>query len=134
MVKWYHGGPMDNSFIALFGEAERGQLDTLYFCPSLPVLFERLGEPPTDTQGLYFAVQTILYHFPVIFFRVREEGVSIQDYLFGFRLLRNLNFAALFLPGASQSMLIDEGVHLCQETHSLLIVNESDFYDYMSLR
>ncbi len=125
---------MNTSCIALFGEAEKGQLDTVYFCPSLTILFERLGEPPLDTRGLYFAVQTLLYRLPVLFFRVREEGVSVEDYFFGLRLLRNLDFRALFMPGATESMLIEEGTNLCLERKSLLIVSESDFYDYTSLR
>jgi len=128
---------MTTSCVALFGEAEKGALDTVYFCPSLPVLFERLGEPPDDTKGLFFAIQALLYNRAVIYFRVREEGVSLNDYQFGMRLLRNLKspiicLAALFLPGVGEEGLISEGISLCHEQHSLLIVRESDFYDYMT--
>ncbi len=123
--------------IALFGEAEKGLLDTVYFCRSLWELFDSLGEPPRDTHGLYFAVQTLLHGTAVIYFRVREEGVSSDDYVAGFRQLRDISSSiitlqALFLPGVGSDTLIDEGVTLCHEKHSLLIVREADFYDYMT--
>ncbi len=128
---------MKSSVVALFGEAEKGLLDTVYFCPTLRELFEHLGQPPANTCGLYYAVQALLYDLPVIYLKVREEGASLEDYFSGFRLLRNsnspvLSLQALFLPGVGSSNVLDEGVNLCLERHSVLIVNESDFYDYMT--
>ncbi len=128
---------MTSSVVALFGEAEKGIVHQVYFCRSLRDLFDNLGEPPNETQGLYFAVQTLLYGKQILYFKVREEGVSHEDYLFGFRLLRNvksplISLQALFLPGVGSSKLIDEGITLCREQHSLLLINEADFYDYMT--
>jgi hypothetical protein len=128
---------MASSVVALFGEAEKGQLNTSYFCSSLKELFEYLGEPSKETKGIYYAVQTLLYGKPLLYFRVREEGVSLEDYFLGLRLLRNsqnaeLALQALFLPGVGSPQLIDESIEICHETHSLLIVNEADFYDYMT--
>ena len=51
---------MSDSFLALFGSAERGQLDTAYYCTELEQLFDLFGEPPKDTKGLFFAIQVIL--------------------------------------------------------------------------
>lgn len=128
---------MTASVIALFGESEKGALETAYYCRSLRELFEYLGEPPNETQGLFFAVQTLLLGTPIIYFRVREEGISLEDYFFGLHLLRDasttfIRLQAIFLPGVGSRELIDEGVTLCRERQSLLIVREADFYDYMT--
>ena len=128
---------MTASVIALFGEAEKGVMNTAYYCKSLRELFDYLGEPPSDTHGLFFAVQSILHGMPLIYFRVHEEGVSFDDYVVGMRQLRDCTTAfirlqALFLPGVGSNNLIEEGLVLCRERKSLLIVTESDFYDYMT--
>lgn len=118
--------------IALFGEAEKGSREAIYTCRSLEELFERYGEPPEDTCGLYYAVQTILYGMQVLYFRVREEGVSFDDYFYGFTLLKKAPLEALFLPGVGFSSIIEQGLDLCREKDSLLIIREADFYDYMT--
>lgn len=128
---------MTSSVVALFGQASKGSLDTVYFCRSLGDLLEYLGEPPKDACGLYYAVQTLLFGVSILYFRVREEGVSLDDYHFGFRLLREVHppfitLKALFLPGVGSKAVIDEGISLCRNYHSLLIVREADFYDYMT--
>ncbi len=123
--------------LALFGQAEKGLRDTVYFCRSLRELFDQLGEAPQNTRGIYFAIQALLYGTSVIYFCVKEEGVSADDYISGFRYLRHISpsiitLQALFLPGVGSSLLIDEGISICHEHHSLLIVQEADFYDYMT--
>lgn len=118
--------------IALFGEAEKGSLDFICPCRTLEELFERYGEPPEDTSGLYFAVQTILYGMSVLYFRVKEEGVSVEDYTLGLKILRKAPLQALFLPGVGLSSVIEEGLDLCREKQGVLIIREVDFYDYMT--
>ncbi len=123
--------------IALFGGAERGLLETAYYCDSLHTLFELLGEPPEDSQGLFFAVQTILYGNPLVYFRVREEGVSLSDYLLGLEMLSAPDFPikdirALFLPGVGSKSVVDEGLKVCRLRRSFFIVNENDFYDLLT--
>src|SRR5438128_2435457 len=103
---------MTASVTALFGEAEKGNLETAYYCRTLEELFQHLGEPPNETHGLFFAVQTLLYGRQVVYFRVREEGISVQDYFFGLHLLRDctstlLHLQALYLPGVGTRELID---------------------------
>jgi hypothetical protein len=122
--------------IALFGEAEKGSLDTAYFCKNLDELFEKLGEPPDETKGLFCAIQALLYGKPLLYFRVRSEGLSTEDYLSGLQLLREDSFSiirlqALFLPGVGSKMVIDESCKLCLARKSLLIMNECDFFDYL---
>ena len=123
--------------IALFGQAAKGAYDTLYFCRTAADLFTNLGDPPEDTSGLYFAVKTLSYGMPVMYYRVREEGVSVHDYWVGFGLLKQahtvvITLKALFLPGVASQELIDEGAKLCQDRHSFLIMSEPDFYDYIT--
>lgn len=123
------------SIIALFGESKEGELEVPYFCKDLLQLFTHLGQPPADTYGLFFAVQTLLYGWPIIYFRVREEGASYQDYLYGLRFLRDspaIKLNALFLPGVGSRVLIEEGSDLCRARQSLLIIKATDLYDYLT--
>ena len=120
----------------LFGEAEKGEYRMAYFCDSLPQLVDYLGNPPPETRGLYYAIQTLLYHRPLVFFRVREEGFSAQDYLAGLNLLENQNvisnIAAIFIPGVGDSQIIHAATPICNHYHSILVITEADFYDYLS--
>lgn len=128
---------MTASVVALFGEAQKGAINRAYYCRTLEELFCSLGEPPESTLGLYYAVQTLFYKRPILYFRVREEGISFDDYLAGFRLLSSLHspiitLQALFLPGVGSPELLDRGILLCREQHSFLLLNENDFFDYIS--
>lgn len=122
--------------IALFGEAEKGELRTAYLCQSLEELSNFLGNPPRESHGLYMAVQLLLHNYHIIYFRVREEGYSLADYKDGLRLLqdkpRNLGVSALCLPGVGQSEIIEESARICLALHSLLIMSEKDLYDYLT--
>jgi hypothetical protein len=122
--------------IALFGEAEKGDYKTAYFCKNLNQLADYFGNPPTDSRGLHFAVQVLLFHHELIFFRVREEGFSLADYFYGFKLLEEQNkierIAAICLPGVGDGHIIDAGSKVCNAYHSLIITSESDFYDYLT--
>src|SRR5438552_55416 len=127
---------MHTPVIALFGEAEKGQLEMAHYCRDLEQLFELLGEPPKETLGLFFAIQSLLYGQPLLYFRVREEGVSLKDYEYGLHLLHDDSFEpfhlqALFLPGVGSKDLIEEGWKLCKARRSVLIMNEKDLYDYL---
>jgi hypothetical protein len=128
---------MDSPALVLFGEAEKGRINTLYYCPTLEQLFNYFGSPPSNTDGLYYAIQVILYGKPLLYFRVHEEGVSTEDYLLGLHLLREQNgeiphVGALFLPGVGSQAIIDEGLLVCREHHGLLLMKESDLYDYLT--
>ena len=128
---------MSTSVVALFGEAEKGDLNTIYFCNSVEQLFDFFGNPPNETEGLFYAIQTLLLGKSLIYFRVHEEGISHKDYLFGLHLLRRSSqeiphVGALFLPRVGAKMVIDEGLSLCHEQRGLLIIQENDFYDYIT--
>ncbi len=125
-----------NLTIALFGEAERGQYRRGLYCNSLAQLVDNFGNPPPDSSGLHLAVQSLMYDRDIIFYRVREEGFSIQDYLKGLQNLQsaqsNLSLAAIALPGVGDAEIIDYTMHICHTSKSLLITTEADLYDYMT--
>jgi hypothetical protein len=121
--------------LALFGEAEKGNYRTAYFCRNLPQLVDFFGNPPPHSRGLHYAVQALLYHRDLIFFRVKEEGFSYQDYLTGLNLLQRQNISqisAICLPGVGNSEILDAIAPICALYHSILITNEADFYDYIT--
>ncbi|MBS0628779.1 MAG: hypothetical protein JSS30_00975 [Verrucomicrobia bacterium] len=122
--------------IFLFGEAERGQLCTPICLNSLPAVMEHLGHPPTDSTGIDYAIQTVLYKRELIFFRVREEGYSANDYFEGVKLLyttgERMNLAAICLPGVGDHTIIDAITPICNRTKSILVLNERDLYDYLT--
>lgn len=130
------GGGMRRGFVALFGEAERGEYQTAHHCRSLEDLAEFFGEPPPDSRGLHFAVQVLLYQRPLIFFRVPEEGFSRRDYLLGLEYLKGvreqLGLMALGLPGVGDAEIIEASMPICEQHRSLLIVTEADLYDYLT--
>jgi hypothetical protein len=123
--------------IALFGEAGRGEFRTAYYFRTLEQLSECLGEPPSaDSRGLDFAIQALLYQRGVIYFRVHEEGFSIQDYLSGLNSLENKELfpeiSALCLPGVGSAEIIQATDPVCSIYQSFLILNEKDLYDYLT--
>lgn len=130
------GVVMESSTIALFGEAEKGEFETGYLCHTLEQLVENLGNPPEFSRGLYYAIQTLLYKHDLLFFRVREEGFSFHDYLYGLQLLDKQevirNITALYIPGVGDSKIIQCMIPFCYSHHSILITTESDFYDYIT--
>lgn len=120
----------------LFGEAERGDYCTPYECFSLTHLAEMFGNPPEDSRGIDFAIQALLYERRVLFFRVKEEGFSIQDYLIGLKLLENRdltpNLSAIVMPGMGNAEVVEATDPICALHNSLLIIEENDLYDYLA--
>ncbi|GAB4226662.1 MAG: hypothetical protein Tsb0021_02870 [Chlamydiales bacterium] len=127
---------MDTKAVVVFGESEKGGYHKPYLCHSLPQLVDTLGHPPPDSRGLFFAVQTILYDYPTLFFRVREEGFSYNDYFKGVELLRKhggeMNLGALFAPGVGSSEVIEALSGTCELCEGILITTESDLYDFLT--
>ena len=122
--------------IALFGEAERGELSYPYCIKSIENLFDILGHPPDESFGIFFAVQSLLNNCDLIFFRVSEEGFSIGEYLVGFSYLKNKahlsSLHGIAIPGVGDHKLIDETKKICTIYNSLLLVTEKDLYDYLT--
>ncbi len=124
--------------VALFGEAQRGEYQAAYYCKTLADLSEHLGEPPSqDARGLQFAIQAILYQRGVLFFRVHEEGFSMQDYVRGLSLLEKQqvpNLTAICLPGVGNQEIIDATAPVVEAHKSFLIISEKDLYDFLTFK
>ncbi len=122
--------------IALFGEAEKGAFRTPHILKALPQMFDYLGSPPRDSEGLFFAVQALLYTREVVFFRVEEEGFSAGDYFSGLKFLTDREqirqVHALCLPGVGNTEILDAFQNVCRIHDSLLITSQKDLYDYLT--
>ena len=122
--------------IFLFGEAEKGEFCTPLLCKSLPQLAETFGNPPEESLGILYAVQALMYKRELIFFRVKEEGFSVSDYMRGIRVLENKeafpDLAAICMPGVGDAEIIDATSLICLQHQSLLITTEKDLYDYLT--
>lgn len=122
--------------VALFGEAEKGAYHTPCLCKTLSELVHYFGNPPDESLGLHLAIQAILYERHLIFFRVEEEGYSINDYLTGVKHLKEGNMvgdiAAICMPGVGTHQIINAVKPVCEIYNSILIMNRQDFYDYLT--
>ena len=122
--------------IALFGEAEKGQFKKPYILSDLPRLVDTFGNPPPESQGLFFAVQAILYQRELIFFRVEEEGFSYPDYLYGLKYLADTGnvkkLQAICLPGIGDPNILQASQKVCEIHKSFLITTQKDLYDYLT--
>jgi len=126
-----------NLTVALFGEAEKGEFHTPYYCKTLDQLCHFFGEPPSrDSRGLEFAIQALLYKRGVIYFRVHEEGFSLPDYMRGLNSLENKDLfpkiSAIGLPGVGDGEIIEATSPICYLHKSFLIFSEGDLYDYLT--
>ena len=122
--------------VFLFGEAEKGDFCTPLLCRSLAQLAETLGNPPQESLGIQYAVQTLLYERELLFYRVKEEGFSTSDYMKGLKLLQNKelipNLHAICIPGVGDYEIIEAVSTLCLMHKSLLLISEKDLYDYLT--
>lgn len=122
--------------VFLFGEAEKGDFCTPLLLKSLPQLAEVCGNPPPESLGIQYAVQALLYERELVFFRVKEEGFSLSDYMRGLKLLENPslfhNLAAICMPGVGDEELIDASCTVCTIHKSFLITSEKDLYDFLT--
>lgn len=127
---------MGPSIIALFGEAEKGAYRHPYDCHTVDQLLETVGLAPPNSRGIYFAIQALHYKRDVIYFRVREEGFSVDDYFEGVWLLDSHLFLrrldAICLPGVGDAELIHRLGERCLARSSFLITTECDLYDYLT--
>jgi len=123
--------------IFLFGEAEKGEYCTPRVCKSLAELADHFGHPPSESQGVLYAIQALLYERELIFYRVKEEGFSTQDYMRGIKLLRRKEISsplsAICMPGVGDAEIINSVHVVCRQRKSLLILTDHDLYDYLTI-
>jgi len=119
--------------VALFGESEKGQFKKAYVLHELPQLIDLLGNPPGESEGLFFAIQALLYNREIIFFRVQEEGFSRSDYMLGFKHLETMpRINALCLPGVGDAEILEASRRLCEIQKSHIISTQKDLFDYLT--
>lgn len=120
--------------MAVFGEAEKGEFNQPYICHQLADLQEKLGNPPSESQGLIYAIQAIMYGRTLIYFRVKEEGFSIEDYQKGLQALQDRTSLgrvhALFMPGVGDTKIISEATAIVMLHQGVLLFTEKDLYDF----
>ncbi len=119
--------------IVVFGESEKGLYDTAYVCNSVSDLYEHLGD---GKSGISLAIQALMYNYSVIFFKVEEEGYSIDSYFFGLHFLNSqaaINYiVALALPGVGDRYVIEASYSLCRKYHCILLFRNHDLYDLLT--
>jgi len=122
--------------VFLFGEAEKGEMCTPQRLSTPVQLMDKFGQPPENSIGIDYAIQTLLYQRELIFYRVHEEGFSREDYLRGVKLLYNhgkmMGLTAICLPGVGDAQIIESLASICQKIKTLLILSEKDLYDYLT--
>jgi hypothetical protein len=121
------------ALIALFAEAEKGSFRTPLLIRSLEELLDKTGNPPQESQGIFFAIQALLYQRSLLFFRVTEEGFSKEDYFSGIAQLvkKKEKIHAIALPGVGDGEIFEAAHPLFDLYHCLLLTTEKDFLDYL---
>lgn len=122
--------------VALFGEAEKGQFHVPYLLRDMPQLIDALGNPPPESEGLFFAIQALLFQRELIYFRVENEGFDFVVYQHGIKMLEDREkvkaLHAVCLPGVGDEKIIDATKRLCEIHSSILITTQKDLYDYLT--
>lgn len=125
-----------NYKVFLFGESEKGALAAPTQVSNLAELSEQMGNPPDESQGIDYAVQALLAERDLVFFRVREEGFSRDDYFKGVKFLSNqgrgLELSAICMPGVGDREIIEAVGALCHRQRMILILSQRDLYDYLT--
>ncbi|MBI5274783.1 MAG: hypothetical protein HY860_07020 [Chlamydiales bacterium] len=120
--------------IVLFGESEKGSFQHIIVIDSITKLCDVLGNPPGESLGIGFAVQTLLFRNKVFYKRVEEEGFHTKDYHLGLKLITDYEepIDGIYMPGVGDKDLIQEAQEFCNKRHALLLINDRDFYDFLT--
>ncbi len=124
--------------IAIFGEAEKGQFQKPYFCPTLEHLVDFFGNPPEESRGISLAIQILLFNHNIVYFRVQEEGFDNKNYFFGLNFLKSKtnisSLNAIGIPGVGDEEILETVTEICHLHKSFLIAQEKDLYDYLTFQ
>jgi hypothetical protein len=122
--------------IVLFGEAEKGAFKIPHLVREVPQLMDSLGNPPDESEGLFCAIQALLYKREILYFRVFEEGFSKTDYLAGLKYLTEKEkvkqVTALCLPKVGDPEILEATRDICSLYSSFLITSQKDLFDYLT--
>lgn len=121
--------------IFVFGEAEKGDYCIPYICNTPQQLAQYFGNPPLGSRGIESALQALENKRDVIFFRVKEEGFSLEDYEIGLNVLQHNQIlgkiSAIHMPGVGNETVIKKILPLCDLHGSILVMDECDLFDYL---
>lgn len=121
--------------VVLFGEAEKGQFHKPHRVKGLGQLVDFFGNPPAESEGLFFAIQALLYKRELVYFRVSEEGFSAPDYYLGFKCLEDKDqfqqIHALCMPGVGDEKILEASERVREIHKTFLITNQKDLFDYL---
>lgn len=124
--------------IFLFGAAEKGASCQPIMLNSLDDLLHQMGNPPSETEGIHYAIQALLFKYGLIYFRVSEEGFSYGDYMLGLKWLKKTplhpHLTAICLPGVGDEDVIQDATSVCLQHQSILIISQKDLYDYLTVK
>ena len=122
--------------ICLFGSAEKGTFCVPIMIDSLVPLLDKLGHPPLETAGINYAIQSLLFKERLMYFRVSEEGYSINDYMTGLKWIKKTSpeISAICLPGASDPEILHATLAVCNKLQCPLLMSEKDLYDYLTVK
>lgn len=122
--------------ISIFGVAEKGEYYRHLHLQSLEELFTSLGQPSEEGIGLELAIQALLYERSVLYYRVKDEGYENEAYEVGLKQLASEKtlspVSALAIPGVGDPHILAQADQICKKEKSFLIMNQKDFYDYMT--
>ena len=122
--------------IVIFGKASSAKPGKFYKVKDLEQLLAKIGMPVDHTIGVHLAVQTLLYKYPVMFYPVLEEGSSKKCYEEGMKKLLKSKLSdeviAVVMPGFGSKPVVDKALDFCAEKKCVLILNEEDFYDFLT--
>ena len=129
---------MKKKLIAIFGEAEKGLFKTPVLIKSLWELSNTFGNPPKSSLAIPFAIQSLFYENHLLFFRVKEEGFSFEEYIEGIEILgsftNDIPITAIYMPGVGDNSIIEKTMLICRKKGSIFITSFGDLYDYFSDR
>lgn len=122
--------------VVIFGKTGKAKPGKFYSMTDLEELIEKIGIPLDNTVGTHLAVQTLLYNYPVLYYPVIEEGSSKKCYNSGMKALFKSKQAdeviAIVMPGFGSKPVLDLALDFCSEKKCVLILNEADYYDFLS--
>lgn len=120
--------------VIVFGEASRGVWGQMSSCSELLDLYQIYGEPTEGSLGLYWAIQALLKGKECLYWRVRQESLSLEDYHLGLNQLSSLSletWEGLFLPNMSESSVIEHAAAYCRQKQKLLLMDPLDLQDWL---
>lgn len=123
--------------IACFGQTSKGRFGQPYYLKNAKSILSILGKVPEDTLGMPFALEMLKAHKDILFFRVAEEGLSLDDYLRGLQFLKKnciqKRLLGIYLSGCFDKEVVSLAVRICNWHKSILLATQKEMIDYLAM-